>query len=89
MDNIEELIKQLKELERKAIALFEEEVNYIIENHITDLDRIEKVLDSILSIDSYETTLMFNRLCDDYKSVNEEYALEYRLIYKQRQDDYE
>lgn len=62
----------------------------IINNKSTNTHLIESVLDLILSnfIDERFCAL-FLKLCNYYKTVNEEYALDYMNIYNEEMNEYE
>ncbi len=82
MDNIKKQIVTLYHWEEHIIEELENDVNYIIDNNITDTDIIEHTLDRILDIMFHDTSTLFNKLNNYYETINQEYADEYKLIYK-------
>ena len=83
MDNLIDTIKNYLILEKSYIAFLSDEVEYIIEDRVTNYNEIELLLDRIMSLMSPEKEVLFNRLCNYYENINKEYALEYRKIYKE------
>lgn len=79
-------LNQTKEIEKRALKLIENDVNYIIKTNCTDISIIEQTLDILMGFIYVDTSHVFDKLNNYYSKINKEYAYEYKLIYKELKD---
>ena len=90
MDNIYEVAKELMKCYEKAYEIHKLEVDYIINNQITDINYIEHTLDYCLDIYTDKGFNLFLKLLLYYKKVNLENAYIYLEILKDiRKEEYD
>ena len=85
--NIFNLASELNQLYDVMYSQIEPEVKYIINNHLTDIGRIERCLDCILNIPIDKGSSLFIELCDYYRTINSDNAVSYLEIYEEIYDN--
>lgn len=81
---MEELIKKLIELNELEYKFILDDIDYILNNNIKSVKKIENVFDRMLNIaflDSEKVKDIYYILLDYYKQINEENALEYNNFF--------
>ena len=94
MTSFEELVESIRPLTDQVQALYNEvarqyepEVDAIIRSGCREVNRIEQVLDGLLSFGDDETCLrLFKRLCRHYWTIDHIAAAEYVMIYREHWD---
>ncbi len=65
------LILNLRNLQKQNFQILKQEVDYIIINKIVDKNKIEKLLDNLLSVCySDEVINYYNKLCNYYSNID-------------------
>ena len=86
---LKELARGLLNCYEEAYNIYKVEVDRIINNHITDVNYIERTLDYILSIYTEKGFNLFMRLLLYYRLINYQNAKEYLEILKEdREEEY-
>lgn len=86
-ENIENMVMKLNSLEKHVYLNLKNEVDYIINNDVRDIYYIEEVLDRLLSLSTVDFGTDFYRLCDYYKYIRKDNALEYIKMYKDYKEE--
>lgn len=86
MKRIISILNESKKVEETALKMIDKEVDRIIVNKITDISVIESLLDTLLGFMLVDTRSVFDKLNAYYETVNKEYALEYKLIFRDVKD---
>ncbi len=81
-DGFREMVNSLMDLYKMAYKEIKPEVYYIINNNITDLNYIDKVLDRLLNLPYDSCYLLFVKLCNYVAKFNKSFAIEYLDLYK-------
>ncbi len=76
-DRIKKLAEELAKSYETAYNLCYPQVEYIINNNITDINIIEHTLDQVLDIYTEEGFYLFLKLLIYYRSINPENAKDY------------
>ena len=88
--DFEELARNLACLYEESYKTYKQEVNYIINYHIKDINYIERTLDYIMDIYTDKGFILFLKLCTYYSTINYQGANAYLDILKeQRKEEYE
>jgi hypothetical protein len=86
--NINHLAKQIKELHKQAYDIYLPEVDFLINNAITDDNAIECLLDRIFDFCSDEKMLaLFKKLCRYYFTLNPQATTTHIDFYRKMWDN--
>ena len=89
-DAIFQLAQELKELEQRAILVYEPIVNTIISNRSTDVRQIEQMLDGLLDFAGSDGGLrLFKLLCRYYWQIDQAATASYVHSYRDLWDNEE
>ena len=80
---LKDMMSGLMDLYKRAYEELNPKVDYIIENKVTDLDYIAKILDRLLNIPHDYCYLLFIKLCNYIAKFNKPFADEYITIYQE------
>ena len=86
-DEFKRLAESLLSCYEKAYEIYQNEVEYIINNKIKDINYIERTLDYILSIYTEKGFNLFIKLLLYYRLVNYENAKAYLEILKEEREE--
>lgn len=90
--SISKLAQQLKPLQqdavRKTLAFYEPEIETIIQNKISDKQRIEQALDQLLDAAFDDRVLeLYKKLCRHYYFIDPRAAISYVESYREMWDE--
>ena len=84
---IGEMIMQIQSLLRQGLVLIEPEVNYVINNKITDKRKIDRLLSDLLDYTQIDDGLeVFKRLCRYTYKLYPQLTINYVYIYRDLYD---
>lgn len=88
LNSFKELAESLNKITQDAFIIYEEQVDRIYRNKITDNKEIERVIDDLLDFcHDDKILLLFKRICRYYYKINPSATFEYVNVYRNLWDE--
>lgn len=82
--NISKISKLTQKKFKKLIPELEQQVNFVIENKIDDINKIEHLLDDIINFHYIlDVESLFSKLINYYSIIDKEGATDYQIIFNE------